>query len=178
MDNTADTSIRFPESGQVRGHFAVTSDMSKFPYTASVTILIVDDERTSGAMHGYYVRRLEDCTPVCFTNPREALEWAATHRPDAVVLDYLMPDIDGVEFTRRFRLLTKNARVPVLMVTGCNDGDLRYRARAAGVDDFLTKPVNYVHLSRRLLDILSARSETDPSPPGGIHGPEEFEWRF
>jgi CheY-like chemotaxis protein len=115
---------------------------------------------------------------LAFTCKGEALDWAATHRPIAVILDYLMPDIDGIEFTRRFRVLPGKACVPVLMVTGCNYGDLRQRARSVGVDEFLTKPVNYVHLSRRIMEIYGARSQRNEVRPIGSHALEEWQWKF
>lgn len=139
-------------------------------------ILIVDDERTASAMHGHYVRQLEGCTAVCFGSSREALDWAATHRPVAVILDYLMPDIDGIEFTRRFRTLPGKACVPIFMVTACNVGDLRYRARSVGVDEFLTKPVNYIQLCRRIVDICGARWQNDQMRCDGR--PAVGEWRW
>jgi DNA-binding response OmpR family regulator len=142
-------------------------------------ILIVDDEHTATAVHGYHVRRVAGCTAACFAYPREALEWAASHRVDAVIVDYLMPDIDGIEFTRRFRLLPDKARVPVLMVTGCVEGHLKYRARTAGVDEFLTKPVNYGHLSARLLELYAARSKPLALLNASPHADSiEFRWRW
>lgn len=119
-------------------------------------ILIVDDERTASAMHAAYVRKLANCNALCFGNACDALDWAATHDPALVIVDYLMPLMDGAEFTRRLRRLPRKDKVPVVMVTGFGDDDIREVARAVGVDAFLTKPVDRIQLSACILTLSAA----------------------
>ena len=121
-------------------------------------ILIVDDEPTSSALNAAYVRKLANCNAVCFGNACDALDWAATHDPGIVIVDYLMPLMDGAEFTRRLRRLPGKDRVPVVMVTGFDDDDVREIARGVGVNEFLSKPVDRVQLSACILNLSAVRS--------------------
>ena len=120
-------------------------------------VLIVDDERTATAVHGAYVRKVANCEAVCFGNPQEALDWAAKHQPAIVIVDYLMPVMDGTEFTRRFRRLPGKNRTPVLMVTDFDHASVRDLALSAGIDEFLTKPVDRATLTSCILKLSAAR---------------------
>jgi CheY-like chemotaxis protein len=133
-------------------------------------ILIVDDERTATAVHGAYVRKVANCKAVCFGNPQEALDWAAKHHPAIVIVDYLMPVMDGTEFTRRFRRLPGKNHTPVLMVTDFDHASVRELALSAGVDEFLTKPVDRATLTSCILNLSAARptrrdAAVSPSEP-------------
>ena len=121
-------------------------------------ILIVDDERTASAIHAAYVRKLGNCKAVCFGDARDALDWSATHDPAIVIVDYLMPAMNGAEFTRRFRQLRGKNKIPVVMVTGFGDEDVRQAARSAGVDAFLTKPADRIQLSACILNATAGRT--------------------
>jgi two-component system, OmpR family, KDP operon response regulator KdpE len=67
----------------------------------------------------------------------EALDLAALQRPDAAIIDLLLPDIDGVELTRRLREWTD---MPVIVLSAVGEEDAKVRALAAGADDYVTKP--------------------------------------
>src|SRR5690242_2970642 len=132
-------------------------------------ILIVDDEPTASTLHSAYVRKLGNFTAVCFGDPRDALNWAAAHAPVIVIVDYLMPHLDGIEFTRRFRGLPGKATVPVIMVTDHDDGDLRRLATNTGVNQFLSKPVDRIALSaciRKFSDAIQTSQKASPAPDG------------
>jgi NarL family two-component system response regulator LiaR len=83
---------------------------------------------------------------------REALELALFYRPDVVVMDYVMPELDGLEATRRLRAAAPEVRVVVL--TGATDEDLGLRALALGAAGFLTKDVELDSLPRALRGTL------------------------
>ena len=135
--------------------------------------MIVDDERTATAVHGAYVRKVANCKAVCFGNPAEALDWAAKHHPAMVIVDYLMPVMDGTEFTRRFRRLPGRDRTPVLMVTDFDHAGVRELALSAGVDEFLTKPVDRATLTACILNLSAARS-TRHDATDGLPQPHDF----
>jgi predicted signal transduction protein with EAL and GGDEF domain len=86
----------------------------------------------------------------------EALELFEQVRPDVVMLDILMPGIDGFETCRRIRALPAGARTPVMMTTTLEDESSIAEAYAAGATDFVTKPVNYALLVHRARYILRA----------------------
>jgi len=81
---------------------------------------------------------------------REGLERASAQAPDAVLLDLLMPGIDGLEVLRRIREDDALSEVPVIVVTSADERPARLDAIRAGADDFLAKPVNVPELRARL----------------------------
>ena len=76
----------------------------------------------------------------------QAVEIAARDQPDAVLLDILMPDLDGPEVCRRIKALPRLARTPVLFITGSADAEITAACAAAGGVCVLRKPVDGEHL--------------------------------
>jgi two-component system cell cycle response regulator DivK len=82
------------------------------------------------------------------TTGRQAVELAAEHAPDLVLMDIQLPDIDGVEALSHLRTVVRTASIPVLALTAqAMHGD-RERVLAAGFDGYISKPVNVVELVR------------------------------
>src|SRR6516225_8062963 len=99
----------------------------------------------------------------------EALRMAHDWQPDLILLDVMMPGMDGFECCRRLKDDPTTLHIPIVMVTALSDPAERLRGLEAGADDFLTKPVQYATLMvrvrslvrlKRLLDEWRARSET------------------
>jgi two-component system cell cycle response regulator len=100
---------------------------------------------------------------------KEALEKIATERPDIVLLDVMMPGMDGFEVCRRIRAAPESVNLPVVMVTALSEQQDRVRGLEAGADDFLTKPIQdealfsrirSLHRLKTVLDELKLREET------------------
>ena len=91
----------------------------------------------------------------------EALSIAARWMPDVVLLDVMMPGMDGYEVCRRLKAQPLTAHVPVVMVTALTDQVERVRALDAGADDFLSKPVDDAMLFARLRALLRVKQVTD-----------------
>jgi two-component system response regulator RpfG len=124
------------------------------------TVLVVDDQSTGRAILEEVVRSLDTNIAVQpFEGPLDAIRWATTHPSDLVLVDYKMPEIDGIEFVRRLRLLPEYAHVPMVMVTVHDDRRVRYAALDAGITDFLTKPIDTRECLARCRNLLTARRQ-------------------
>ena len=121
------------------------------------TVLIVDDSDINLTLIKALVNKLGDCNPVLFNHPVRALEWCREHVPDLIIVDYMMPDMDGLKFISAFRALHGRDEIPVLMVTANDQKDVRYEALLGGANDFLTKPIDRVEFSARARNMLSLR---------------------
>jgi putative two-component system response regulator len=120
-------------------------------------ILIVDDHQTNVTLFSFLVKKIEGVTPIEFTDPAAALDWCQEHDPDLVLVDYMMPGIDGLQFIERFRAMRGKANIPVVMVTADTESDVRQRALELTANDFLTKPVDKNELSARVRNMLTLR---------------------
>lgn len=117
-------------------------------------VLIIDDTDINLILFAALVKKLDDCEPHTFAQARDGLEWARAHVPDLVIVDYMMPDIDGLEFIRLLREMPGCAVVPIVMITANDQKQLRYRALDIGANDFLTKPVDKVEFLARSRNML------------------------
>lgn len=125
-------------------------------------VLIIDDTDINLILFTALVKKLDDCVPHAFARAREALDWLASNEPDLIILDYMMPDIDGLEFMRLLQEIPGRSAVPVVMITANDQKQLRYRALDLGATDFLTKPVDKVEFlarTRNMLLVNSARKQ-------------------
>lgn len=123
-----------------------------------MNVLVVDDTQINVTLLSHLIAKLDGCESVGFTDPIEGLAWCAAHSPDLVLLDYMMPGIDGIEFLRRFREIPGRADIPVLIVTANDQIEVRHRALEAGANDFLTKPVDKAEFTSRVRNMLALRA--------------------
>lgn len=84
----------------------------------------------------------------------EALDICETTKVDVVLLDVMMPEMDGFEVCRRLKSDPATAHLPVIMVTALGQVSDRIRGLEAGADDFLTKPVNDLQLMTRVKSLV------------------------
>ena len=92
---------------------------------------------------------------------QEALDIAAKELPDIVLLDVMMPEMDGFEACRRLKAEPKTAHIPVVMVTALNEIHDRVTGLEAGADDFLTKPVDDIALLARIKSLVRLKMVID-----------------
>lgn len=120
-------------------------------------VLIVDDSRSSLAFLRQVVAGLDAVEIETCLSPSVALDIAARTQFDLVLVDHVMPEMDGVEVTRRLRADEAYRLVPVIMVTSDDDPTLRVAAIAAGATDFVAKPFDSTELQARVRNLLALR---------------------
>ena len=126
-----------------------------FKEPAQARALLVDDDPV---MRLLVKEALEQCGLVVdeAEDGQEALSAYEKARPDIILMDVMMPRLDGFETCRHLRGMPEGDRTPVMMVTGLDDLDSITRAYEAGATDFVTKPINAVVLSHRVRYMLRA----------------------
>jgi len=128
--------------------------------SARNTVMVVDDQSTGRAILEQVVRSLDERVAVeGFARPVDAVVWATRHVSDLVLVDYMMPDMDGIEFVKRLRALPGYEHVPIVMITVHDDRKVRYAALDAGITDFLTKPVDARECLARCRNLLTLRRQ-------------------
>jgi DNA-binding response OmpR family regulator len=126
-------------------------------------ILIVDDDPTTCALTTTLLEREGYRTRYC-TSGREALDLVATLPVSLVLLDVVMPGMDGFEVCTKLRATEAGKRIPIILLTGRNDVDTRLEGMQSGVSEFLAKPVTRYELLARVraqLHILDLTRQLD-----------------
>ena len=123
-------------------------------------ILVVDDTALNRQFlkdelegEGYVVRTAED--------GEQALAIVAEHPPDLILLDIMMPNLDGYEVCRQLKSDERTILIPVVMVTALTASHERIKGIEVGADDFLSKPYNRLELLTRVRSLLKMKRHTD-----------------
>jgi DNA-binding response OmpR family regulator len=125
------------------------------------TILVVDDEPQIVRLVRAYLEEA-GFRVVTASNGQEALYVARDEKPDLVVLDVLMPRMDGLEFTRRIR---RERGIPIIMLTARAEETDRIVGLELGADDYITKPFSPREMIARVRAVLRrAQTQSEPSP--------------
>jgi DNA-binding response OmpR family regulator len=133
----------------------------------SQTILVVEDEEAIASFVAAYLRK-DGYTVRLTASGREALGIVGTDAPSLVILDLMLPDLDGMEVCRRIR---EHSTLPVLMLTARDDDLDKIAGLEVGADDYLTKPFNPRELVARVRAILRRSSERTRPDAGTLqHG--------
>src|SRR6056297_2180479 len=132
---------------------------------ANETILIVDDEADILQLIKYNLEK-EGYRTICTTSGEHALIEAKRHVPDLIVLDLMLPGVDGIEVCTRIRATETTKTVPILMVTAKSDESDIITGLEVGADDYITKPFSPKVFVARVRAILR-RSRRNPVAEGG-----------
>jgi putative two-component system response regulator len=123
-------------------------------------VLIVDDTASNARLLGRLLER--DGHRVSYAGDGlEALEVVGEEHPDLVVMDVIMPGLDGLETCRRLKSDPATRLTPVVLVTALNDSRDRIQGLEVGADDFVSKPVNAAELTARVRSLLRLKRYTD-----------------
>lgn len=123
-------------------------------------ILIVDDEDRNLKLISSVMKEAK-YTYETAKNGVEALKKAELFHPDLIILDVNMPEMNGISACKRFRALPLTANVPVVMITGMDDRELKISSLEAGANDFLTKPFDLSELKVRTKNLLKIKEYED-----------------
>jgi len=126
----------------------------------SEKILIVDDESAARAALEVLLRR-EGFEVRDASDGEGALAECAAFRPDLILLDILMPGMDGFEVCRRIKATPETRLTPVVLITGLSETEDRIKGINAGADDFLSKPIDMNELLARTRSLLKVKNYTD-----------------
>lgn len=137
--------------------------MTRIPYEpeapgALPKVLVVDDTEMNLRLMRAHLAG-EACGVVTCADPRKALDLVAREAPDLVLLDLMMPVMDGFAMLEALREVAP--RVPVLVITSLHEREARLRALAAGARDYLTKPVDRAELLIRVRNALALKQASD-----------------
>lgn len=120
--------------------------------------VIVDDNEINLALFSELAQGVDtDLEVQSFADPRMALAHCQTSMPDLMLVDFMMPDMDGHQLIEAIRALPGSADVPIVMVTAAEERRIRQRALELGATDFLTKPIDPNEVKARLRNLLELR---------------------
>ena len=123
-------------------------------------ILIADDNVANSELLQAYLADVE-CEIEFSIDGQDTLDKVVSFKPDLILLDVMMPRLNGFEVCKQLKEDPQTSSIMILMVTALNEiGDIE-RAVGTGTDDFLSKPVNQVELVKRVENMLKLKDVTD-----------------
>ncbi len=123
-------------------------------------ILIADDNAANRELLEAYLANI-DCEVETAVDGQDTLRMVGIFHPDLILLDVMMPKVNGFEVCRQLKGDPTTVKIMILMVTALSElGDIE-RAVAAGTDDFLSKPINKIELNKRVANMLRLKDTTD-----------------
>jgi DNA-binding response OmpR family regulator len=131
--------------------------------------LIVEDEEDTSQILAEYLRRW-GFDPTVLNEGDSAVSWVREHLPDLILLDLLLPGMDGFTICEDLKLERETNRIPIIMVTALNGHEDRVRGLQVGANRYLTKPFTATDLSKAIQDSFAWRQELEKhGTEGEIH---------
>lgn len=124
------------------------------------TILVVDDEQDLLDLIEYNLRQ-EGYNVLKSENGKDGIQMAKEHMPDLVLLDIMMPHMDGIEVCDRMREDPTLTHIPIIFLTARSDEKTEIEGLNKGADDFITKPISTTKLVSRIKAVLRRFEETE-----------------
>lgn len=113
-------------------------------------ITVVDDDPLIGGMISRHLDEESGFNVHYYEDPRIALKAVERKKPDMIILDWAMPKLSGLQFLLRLRKSKKTKDIPVFMLTAKRTDEDFEKARTAGVDGYLTKPIDFNQLNNQI----------------------------
>ena len=123
-------------------------------------VVIVDDESTGRSILEKVIQKIaSDLRVIGFDNAQKALDWLQLNKVDLIITDYRMPEINGVEFIKKVRLLSGCESIPIMMITVVSEKTVRYDALEAGATAFLTRPIDHIECRTSCRNLLKIQEQ-------------------
>ena len=131
--------------------------------TRKKKILIVDDDRRNVKLLAARLP-MNNFESIFAYEGKSAIKAAQTESPDLILLDVLMPEMDGYEVTRRLKNNPDTRDIPVILVTSLNGPEEKTKGLKAGADEFLSKPIHYAELLTRVRSLIRLKDYQERKP--------------
>ena len=122
--------------------------------SGEIKILIIDDEEDFAFFTKHNLERIDNYQVITTTEGNDGIKKAKEYRPDLILLDIMMPGINGFEVLRRLKEDKELKSIPVVMLTGKDDEESRAKAAGLRDDDYIVKPIEIEELRARIKKIL------------------------
>jgi two-component system cell cycle response regulator len=126
----------------------------------SARVLVVDDIEQNRKLLTDKLRN-EYFHVITAVDGEDAIDKALAEEPDVILMDIMMPKLNGVDACRKLKTDVRTEHIPIVLVTALNEREDRLRGLGAGADDFLTKPVNDLHLLSRVRALTKYKMVAD-----------------
>ena len=127
------------------------------PLLHKMRLLIIDDDRTTVSLVEKFLHRKGYTRLLGITDSAQALETCLAFNPDLILLDLMMPNIDGFALLEALRSNPSDTFLPIIVLTGDTSEEAKARALDAGATDFLVKPVSPTEALLRIRNLLEVR---------------------
>jgi putative two-component system response regulator len=127
------------------------------PLLHRMKILVIDDERLTVMLLEKLLQRNGYSRVMGITDSRQAVETSASFDPDLILLDLIMPEVDGFAVLETLRGEASERFLPIVVLTGDTTEETKARALEVGATDFLVKPVSQTEALLRIRNLLEAR---------------------
>ena len=122
------------------------------------TIALVDSDQTNLTLLWHLIRKQKGYSSTNFSNSVEALDWCKDNDAELFIINFIMPEMDTIEFITQFRQSKNNAITPILIMIESDQPEFRSKVINAGATDFLTKPIDNLEFSSRVKNYLALGS--------------------
>lgn len=132
-------------------------------------VLVIEDERDIGELVTHYLEK-EGYRVIALRNGAEGLRQVKTDPPDLLILDIMLPEMDGLEILRQIRSHSRAAALPVIMLTAKGEETERVVGLEMGADDYISKPFSPKELVARVKALLRRVERREVSPARHVYG--------
>jgi two-component system, OmpR family, phosphate regulon response regulator PhoB len=127
-------------------------------YMAAYKVLVVDDDKSARTLLNIMLKRT-GFDPIVAEDAEEALNHLNQLTPDLIILDYMLPGMNGIELCQTIRQRPDTIDIPILMLSARGDMEVVMEAKQAGATDYLSKPLLIQEVTEKLTKLIEKRAE-------------------